>query len=638
MQFHQLCPMVIMILLLLQLIWVFPKKEITITADVKTKVYGESDPELTYQITSGSLESGDVLSGGLNRASGENIGDYAISSTVSNDNYEITFVSNALRIIKREITIRADAKIKLYGEEDPELTYTIINGSLEAGDVLTGGLSRVLGESVGDYTISSSLTNSNYVITFISANLRITAKKGIIITADVKTKIYGESDPELTYTITTGSIEPGDVLTGGLTRLIGEVVGEYTISSTLSNNNYDITFVSNNLSITKKLITVTADSKSKIYGEVDPELTYLITAGNLETGDVLNGVLTRVSGESTGDYIISSTLSNDNYDITFVSNNLSITKKLITVTTDSKSKIYGEIDPELTYLITTGSLETGDVLNGALTRVSGESVGDYIISSTLSNDNYVITFVSNNLSITKKKITVTADSKSKIYGEVDPELTYQITTGSIESEDVLTGGLSRTSGEDVGAYAISSTIANDNYEITFVAANLSITKKELTITADAKTKVYGESDPELTYSITTGSLLDGDVFTGGLTREVGEEVGYYLIKMNSLTLGNNYEIIFIEANFEITIVLDIDDVILNNQITLYPNPAKDILHIKFNNSLIINKVIIYNLLGKEIIEEKNIENSIDLEKLARGHYILKIITNKGYLVKRFLKL
>ncbi len=42
----------------------------------KTKVYGTSDPALTYQVTSGSLINGDTLTGSLTRAAGENAGSY----------------------------------------------------------------------------------------------------------------------------------------------------------------------------------------------------------------------------------------------------------------------------------------------------------------------------------------------------------------------------------------------------------------------------------------------------------------------------------------------------------------------------------------------------------------------------------
>lgn len=41
--------------------------------------------------------------------------------------------------------------------------------------------------------------------------------------------------------------------------------------------------------------------------------------------------------------------------------------------------------------------------------------------------------------------------------------------------------------------------------------------------ADAKTKVYGTADPELTYQVT--GLKAGDSLTGSLTRDAGESVG-----------------------------------------------------------------------------------------------------------------
>jgi uncharacterized RmlC-like cupin family protein len=396
------------------------KKVITITADAKTKVYGEADPELTYIITSGSLVSGDVLSGSLTRVAGEQVGDYLISSTLSNDDYTINYIPNNLSITKKAITITADAKTKVYGEVDPQLTYKITSGNLVNGDGLSGNLTRVAGEDVGDYLISSSLSNDNYSINFSVNNLSIT-KKIITITADAKTKAFGEVDPELTYRITSGSLIGGDILSGNLTRVTGEDVGEYLISSSLSNDNYSINYFPNNLSITsisdstKKAVTITADAKTKVYGEVDPELTYRITSGSLISGDFLSGSLIRVVGEDVGEYLISSTLSNNEYSINYFANNLSITKKAITITADAKTKAYGEADPELTYIITSGSLLPGDVLSGSLSRVAGEQVGDYLISSSLLNNNYIINYVPNNLSITKKAITITADSKTKVY-------------------------------------------------------------------------------------------------------------------------------------------------------------------------------------------------------------------------------
>ncbi|MEO9570721.1 MAG: MBG domain-containing protein [Polaribacter sp.] len=71
-----------------------PKIPITVTADSKSKSFGASDPTLTYSITSGSLESGDTLSGSLSRDSGETIGTYNINKgSLSNTKYTITFIS-----------------------------------------------------------------------------------------------------------------------------------------------------------------------------------------------------------------------------------------------------------------------------------------------------------------------------------------------------------------------------------------------------------------------------------------------------------------------------------------------------------------------------------------------------------------
>jgi hypothetical protein len=176
----------------------------------------------------------------------------------------------------------------------------------------------------------------------------------------------------------------------------------------------------------------------------------------------------------------------------------------VTVTADAKSKVYGTTDPALTYQITSGSLAFTDSFAGSLMRDAGETVGAYAINqgALALNSNYTLTYVGANLMITKRPVTVTADAKAKVYGTADPALTYQITSGTLAFSDGFAGDLTRATGEDVGTYAINQgTLAlNGNYTLTYVGANLTITKATLTVTADNKAKFFGAADPVFTFT------------------------------------------------------------------------------------------------------------------------------------------
>ena len=66
-----------------------------------------------------------------------------------------------------------------------------------------------------------------------------------------------------------------------------------------------------------------------------------------------------------------------------------------------------------------------------------------------------------------------------------------------------------------------------NYTLTQPTLSGDITAKELTITADADTKVYGATDPTLTYSITgfVNGDAEADLDTGvSISRAAGEDV------------------------------------------------------------------------------------------------------------------
>ena len=66
---------------------------------------------------------------------------------------------------------------------------------------------------------------------------------------------------------------------------------------------------------------------------------------------------------------------------------------------------------------------------------------------------------------------------------------------------------------------------------------LTIAPCPVTVTPNAKSKAYGQSDPALTYTVS--GLASGDSLTGELSRAEGENVGSYLIGQATLTDANN---------------------------------------------------------------------------------------------------
>ncbi len=182
-----------------------------------------------------------------------------------------------------------------------------------------------------------------------------------------------------------------------------------------------------------------------------------------------------------------------------------------------------------------------------MSRDAGEDTGSYNIGQgTLAlNSNYNLTFYDSTLSITARSIAVTADDMSKGYGLLEPDLTYKY-VGTLVGDDQFSGALVREMGEDAGTYSIDrgSLTLGSNYSITYNPGTMTITARPITVNADDQSKVYGDEDPILSYTVVSGSLVFSDAFSGALTRDAGEDAGKYDIVQGTLALNNNYVLSF----------------------------------------------------------------------------------------------
>ncbi|MBW6516058.1 MAG: S8 family serine peptidase [Candidatus Cloacimonetes bacterium] len=478
-----------------------------------------------------------------------NVGNYLVEVTIDDPYYEGTEQA-LLQIFPFDITVTANPQSKTYGEADPLFTYSV-DPVLFAGDGFTGTLTRQLGENVGQYEIlQGTLTaGDNYRITYNSDYLTISPATAAIEIYDLS-QVYGSVDD---VTVVTTPLGLNYTVTYDGSPTLPVNVGTYEVEVVINELNY-VGSETAWLVIDPLAITVTADPQTKIYGEADPVLTYGVNPA-LIVGDSFTGSLTRQLGEDVGQYeiLLGTLTAGDNYTISYVSDYLTISPATATIEIYDLSQIYGSVG-DVTVVTTPLGLNYTVTYDGSPTLPV--NVGTYEVEVVINELNYVGSETAW-LVIDPLAITVTADPQTKIYGEADPEFTYQYSPLLVEG-DTIVGELSRAIGEDVGQYEIlqGTLTAGANYTIIYQSDYLTISPMAITVTADPQSKVYGEEDPPLTYTVEP-ELIAGDQFSGSLVREVGEEVGEYQILQGTLSAGDNYSINYIPNVFEILSMVDL---------------------------------------------------------------------------------
>ena len=164
-----------------------------------------------------------------------------------------------------------------------------------------------------------------------------------------------------------------------------------------------------------------------------------------------------------------------------------------------------------------------------------------------------------------KTPTITFADFSKTYGDADFNLAATSDSDGTISYKIVAGGtgtatLSGTDSATVtlgnaGTVTIKATVAQDaDYLEAAKTVTLTITQKALEITADAKTKVYGATEPTLAYTITgfVNSDEETDLDTAvSISKATGEDVASYTITPANAA-DVNYTVSFVTADFTIT--------------------------------------------------------------------------------------
>ena len=448
--------------------------------------------------------------------------------------YETMTANNALYDVKKNVAETQTAAWTAKGTDVGEYPVGIVSGDF----------------------VNTSKNFTNVVFTVADGALTISpiSEKTITVTAASGSKKYdGTPLTNSGFRCTEGVLVPGDVLTavveGSATNVGDEgknVVKSYKVMRGGADVTGNYTFtdsVDGKLTILPRTVTLTSETASKEYDGAPltrPDVS--VTGDGFVSGEVTGitatGSVTYVSDgtvENTITYTTGAAFREENYEITKIPGQLSITQSsnAIVITTASRSREYNGqklLDDQTTH---TGTLAEGDRLvvefpaDAGLTDVGTKrnEYKSYKVERISDGANVTANYtfgepVIGTLTVTPVAIELTANSAAKAYdGTPLTDSGYTISNGSFVGEEGLAGVTVEGSQTAVGSSAntitghkLKSNTLAKNYTITYKPGTLTVTQSEkvITVTANSRTWEYdGKEHSDGGYTV----RYDGETYT-----------------------------------------------------------------------------------------------------------------------------
>ncbi|QGJ17343.1 S-layer family protein [Polaromonas sp. Pch-P] len=326
-------------------------------------------------------------------------------------------------------------------------------------------------------------------------------------------------------------------------------------------------------------LTVTADNKTKVYGDTNPVLTGVV--GGLIDGDTAAGLgvnytttaVDRTAVAAGPVAITAGTGANsENYTLALTNGALTITPRALTVSATGQNRVY-DGGVAATVALTDNRL-AGDVLTATNTAASfldknvgtGKTVNVSGIALTGTDaGNYTAnTTAATTADITARALTVTAAGTNKVY---DGNVTAGVTLGDnrVAGDQLAISNAAASFGDknvgtgkavSVSGIAVTGTDAGNYTFNTTAATAADITPRALTVSATAQNRVYDGGTAAtvalgdnrlagdvLTATNTAASFLDKNVGTGktvnvGGIAITGTDAANYSVNATAVTTAN----------------------------------------------------------------------------------------------------
>jgi hypothetical protein len=394
------------------------------------------------------------------------------------------------------------------------VTYTIVSGpaTISGNDLfITGaGTIKVRATQAGDNFYNAAVAVEN------SFNV---AKADQTITWSIPAKIvYGTALSATQLNANVAGVTNGTPA-GALTYLpaAGNILnaGTHTLEVTAAEtDNYKPASKSVTLIVDKAPLTIIVDSKSKVYGVVNPTLTGTITGVVNRDNITVSYGTTAFQNSNVGSYPITGTLNDPdtklaNYNVTNTSNTLEITPSDQTISFSSLfNKTYGDAPFTVSATTSSGLPVSFSIVNGPA-NISGSNIditgaGTVTVKASQSgNTNFnAATDVIQNFNVAKADQTITWTNPANIV--------YGIALSPTQLDATVTGVVNGTSTGALIYNPASGTILNAGSHTLSVTAEATANYNSATKTVNL---VVNKAKPEITWSnptgITYGTTLSG---------------------------------------------------------------------------------------------------------------------------------
>ncbi|TVZ56903.1 putative repeat protein (TIGR02543 family)/predicted secreted protein (Por secretion system target) [Lutibacter sp. Hel_I_33_5] len=456
-----------------------------------------------------------------------------------------------------------------------------------------------------------------------------------------------QNNRTLTITATNGNITTNPNPTNGI-----YTDGTSVTLTATPDTGYQFNGWSGDATGTTNPLTITMDADKNItamFIKTQRTLTIVETNGTI----TVNPTPTTITGNSgtfdDGTVVTLTPVPDSGYEFShwtgdFAGTGNTNTTNPLTITMDADKNVtavFAKIQHSLTLTATNGSVATNpNPTNGTY------DYGTAITLTPTPNAGYQFDGWSGDASGTTDPLTITMDADKNItamFSRIQYILTLTSSNGTIVTNPNPTNGK-----YDEGTSVTLTATPDTGYEFKNWAGHASGTTNQFTIVMNGHkivTATFVKIQRTLTITATNGTVSINPILKGKSTYDDGESLtltatpntGYQFVNWSGDASGTTNPLsITMDADKNITAIFSSTASIDEEkgiEYFIYPNPAKNTLNIRSNSK--VEKVSIYNLLGKKVIETTKLK--INLERINSGIYLLKMKTEKGIITKKIIK-